>query len=246
MGVRLPGGTTDARSTSATRTPARRRTFKPAPAYRLRRRPGLDGRSTGTAAGRQLPSANDWGLYDMHGNVGRVVPGLVRPGLLRARRRRTTRRGRTKGNHRVVRGGSWLVTEASCRSASRFWPEPRTSAKYYVGFRVARDAVSARRTRAADRRAYPGTAVLIVAVAVCGCNPRPPRCRAARGPATRRSTEVPGPQPRLRQLRRPPGGPRRLASATPATSPRPSTPWPRRLHLHATPTRSRRGRCRRR
>jgi len=42
-----------------------------------------------------------------------------------------------EGTHRLLRGGNWLVSNASCRSASRFShvPEERS---YYTGFRVAR------------------------------------------------------------------------------------------------------------
>ncbi|MEE2739280.1 MAG: SUMF1/EgtB/PvdO family nonheme iron enzyme, partial [Planctomycetota bacterium] len=41
--------------------------------------------------------------------------------------------------HRVLRGGSYLVSQHNCRSASRFWSHPAET-KFYIGFRVARDA----------------------------------------------------------------------------------------------------------
>ncbi|MFA7172935.1 MAG: formylglycine-generating enzyme family protein [Kiritimatiellia bacterium] len=78
--------------------------------------------------------SNDWGLYDMHGNVwewcldwyASSLTGGVNP------------KGAESGSDRVVRGGSWYYDPASfCRSAFRFKYSP--SYRYYsVGFRLVR------------------------------------------------------------------------------------------------------------
>lgn len=79
---------------------------------------------------------NSRGIYDMHGNVGEWCwDWYDRDYYLNSPGDNPT--GPDKGNHRVLRGGSWLLAEGSCRSASRLFqlPGDRTN---YNGFRVAR------------------------------------------------------------------------------------------------------------
>ena len=86
-----------------------------------------------TVTVKELP-CNDWGLYQMHGNVlewcqdwyGEYPPeSVIDP------------QGPGPGDSRVLRGGSWLGSGGICRSASRYGFVP--SIRYnYFGFRLAR------------------------------------------------------------------------------------------------------------
>jgi formylglycine-generating enzyme required for sulfatase activity len=80
-----------------------------------------------------LKAPNDWGLFDVHGNVwewvwdwyGTYGGDAVDP------------LGSESGEQRVGRGGSWLVKASYCRSAKRFTGAPGGRANH-LGFRVAR------------------------------------------------------------------------------------------------------------
>ena len=76
---------------------------------------------------------NQWGLYDMHGNVlewcsdwlGSYSDGPA-----------TDPTGLSAGSYRVLRGGSWVNFARRCRSACRFNYDPSDSDNF-VGFRLA-------------------------------------------------------------------------------------------------------------
>ncbi len=87
-----------------------------------------------TTVGSYKP--NNWGIYDMHGNVAEWCSDWYDKSYY-ANSPATDPTGPPTGDHRVLRGGSWLVKQASCRSAIRFWNVPEKS-NIYIGFRIAR------------------------------------------------------------------------------------------------------------
>ena len=88
------------------------------------------------AVGGKKP--NRWGLYDMHGNVLEWVQDWFEKGHYSSSPG-TDPRGPGSGADRVFRGGCWLGSARSCRSAVRDGFEPGYAFDA-LGFRVARDA----------------------------------------------------------------------------------------------------------
>ncbi|MFO0806321.1 MAG: formylglycine-generating enzyme family protein [Gemmataceae bacterium] len=80
--------------------------------------------------------ANAWGLFDMHGNAAEWCEDWYDKGYYTVSPRENPR-GPEMGAHRAIRGGSWLVNDAICRSACRFFHLP-SEATSYSGFRLAR------------------------------------------------------------------------------------------------------------
>ncbi|WP_314723507.1 flavodoxin [Enterocloster bolteae] len=102
----------------------------------LETKPGVY-RQTTTAVGSFHP--NNWGLYDMHGNVGEWVWDYYGTYDETASENPT---GPGSGTRRVNRGGGWNDFAKNLRSAYRA-AMPEENEGYNIGFRLARNADAA-------------------------------------------------------------------------------------------------------
>lgn len=99
--------------------------------YGSQERPSL-GRTTAVGSYKAGP----WGLCDAHGNVAEWCGDWYDADYY-SNSPADNPPGPANGDHRVVRGGSWMMTDSACRSAARFHLAPGER-KEYVGFRVVR------------------------------------------------------------------------------------------------------------
>jgi formylglycine-generating enzyme required for sulfatase activity len=93
-----------------------------------------DGRQT-APVGSFAP--NQFGLYDIHGNVWEWVEDCWHPNYEGAPNDGSAWTAQGDCNYRVVRGGSWTGYSVGLRSALRFWSSPDDHGND-LGFRVAR------------------------------------------------------------------------------------------------------------
>lgn len=90
---------------------------------------GNSGRTTNPVA-QKLP--NEWGVYDMHGNVMEWCQDWYGKYDVTAQKNPV---GPVTGQARVIRGGSWFANAKNCRSASRFYWAPGSKSDF-IGFRL--------------------------------------------------------------------------------------------------------------
>ncbi|HYV37683.1 MAG TPA: SUMF1/EgtB/PvdO family nonheme iron enzyme, partial [Gemmataceae bacterium] len=80
--------------------------------------------------------ANPWGLHDVHGNAGQWCEDWYGEKFYRDAAANKDPTGPSKGDWRVMRGGTWQYNTDWCRSAYRTAGFPSNDAYSHYGFRV--------------------------------------------------------------------------------------------------------------
>jgi len=94
--------------------------------------PGCTTENATATVGSYAP--NEWGLYDMHGNVYEWCLDWFADAMSGG----DDPKGAVSGSRRVLRGGGWYYSASNCRSASRNSNLPSSRNYNGVGFRLVR------------------------------------------------------------------------------------------------------------
>ncbi len=97
---------------------------------------GSNSKGTTQAVAQKKP--NEFGLYDIYGNVEEWVADCYHEAYVGAPENSSPWLKECKGEYRVRRGGSWTVDPGEARSASRDFATPGLT-RNFLGLRVARD-----------------------------------------------------------------------------------------------------------
>lgn len=84
-----------------------------------------------------LYQPNQWGLYDMHGNVWEWCRDWYQDDASELKQF-IDPKGADTGTSRVLRGGGWDCNVDACRTACRVWDVP-SATRDYIGFRLVRN-----------------------------------------------------------------------------------------------------------
>ena len=95
--------------------------------------------SGGTVKVGSVPSnVSPYGVYDMTGNIWEWVADWSDDGRHYANSPSSNPSGPSSGDHKIVRGGSWLNIPVDLRTTTRNWDDPSIY-HFTIGFRCARN-----------------------------------------------------------------------------------------------------------
>ena len=95
----------------------------------------VDDNNEWTAAGIASLRPNPWGIFDLYGNVAEWCKDNYNASYYQDNPERKNPLGPANGEKKVVRGGSFIHSESSCRSSARAAAPPSLKSQF-IGFRV--------------------------------------------------------------------------------------------------------------
>lgn len=105
-----------------------------------------DGNSNRRSRPAASKTPNEFGLYDMHGNIGEWVADVYKSGYGVTNGRVVDPLGPTSGNQRVVRGGNFMRPVSDCTSSARIGVKQDTRFRAF-GFRIVMEQSPTERRR---------------------------------------------------------------------------------------------------